>query len=80
MSSQQSLDMDMEVVTSDGAVLGRVKDISEAAHCFRVDCRLAPDLYVPRGYVRTVDNGKVILQASKEQVPYLGWELKPETY
>lgn len=70
----------MEVVTSDGAVLGRVKDVSDTARCFRVDCRHAPDLYVPHDYVRSVEEGKAVLRASKQQVPYLGWELRPESY
>lgn len=78
--TSQAPEPGMEVVTSDDAVLGHVKDVSSTAKCFRVDCRHAPDLYVPHASVRDIEGGKVILRSSKQQVPYLGWELRPASY
>ncbi len=80
MTDRQLPDPGMEVVTSDGVTLGKVKDRSDPTKCFRVNCRHAPDLYVPNSYVRVIDDGRVVLRSSKEQVSYLGWELKPESY
>lgn len=80
MTGRQSPEPGMEVVTSDGAVLGHVKDVSDRAKCFRVDCRHAPDLYVPHTYIRETGKGNLVLRASKHEVPYLGWELRPKSY
>lgn len=79
MTSQLPLEAGMEVITRDGTILGHVKDVSQPAQCFRVDCRHAPDLYVPHSYVEVRD-GQAILRVTKQQVSYLGWELKPDSY
>ncbi len=80
MKSRPSAEPGMEVVTNDGTVLGHVKDVSDATQCFRVDCRHAPDLYIPHNYIQDTDTGKVVIRASKDQVSYLGWELRPKSY
>lgn len=80
MTSQQAPEPGMEVVTNDGTVLGHVKDLSNTTKCFRVDCRHAPDLYVPSDYIQGAQDGKLVIRASKQQVPYLGWELRPKSY
>jgi ribosomal 30S subunit maturation factor RimM len=80
MTSRQSPEPGMEVVTNDGTVLGHVKDVSDTAKYFRVDCRHAPDLYIPHNYIQDTGEGNLVIRARKDQVPYLGWELRPETY
>lgn len=80
MTSQQPPESGMEVVTHDGAVLGHVKGVSDTAEWFRVDCRHAPDLYIPHNYIQGIQDGRLVLRASKHQVAYLGWELRPDSY
>ncbi len=80
MTNRYDPEPGMDVETNDGVVLGHVKDVSAVAKCFRVDCRHAPDLYVPHDYIQNRENGKIVLRASNKQVPYLGWELRPESY
>lgn len=80
MTSPHVPEPGMEVVTNDGTVLGHVKDVSHTAQCFRVDCRHAPDLYVPHNYIQRAAEGSLILRVSKHQVSYLGWELRPKSY
>lgn len=68
---------DMEVVDVHDEHLGRVKELL-ADGIFQVDCRMAPDLYVPSDAVKGVAVGRVTLRVSKSQASYMGWEVKPE--
>ena len=77
------IDVDMPVVGKDGEPVGRVKEVRETD--FLVDRPMAPDVYVPYGFVLAVENqaarmrggpeqlGQVILTVSAAHVDTQGW-------
>lgn len=67
----------MTVVASDGDTVGTVKRALSPGF-LHVDCRMAPDYYIPLKAVEQVHHGKVVLLVTKPQAAYMGWEVKPE--
>lgn len=67
----------MEVACRDGHRIGRVKETLPGGRYFRVDCRFAPDLYVPLDAVHDISEGQVHLKVSHAESMNLGWEAKP---
>ena len=67
----------MEVLGSDGQRLGSVKN-QVPGDCFRVDCRRAPDLYIPIHAVDRLDGGQVVLKVTAARATNMGWELRPK--
>jgi hypothetical protein len=78
MSGAGKLAAGMEVVSSDGETLGRVKEIASSGQYFRVDCPMAPDYYVPMQEVATTSDGRVRLRVSRAMAANMGWEVRPE--
>ena len=68
----------MDVLSSDGEKLGRVKSVSPDGQYFRVDCPFAPDYYVPVQDIASADDGRVHLRVSKTAAANQGWEARPE--
>jgi hypothetical protein len=79
VETRRGIEHGMSVLTSDDHGLGRVKAVEEASGYFRVDCRLAPDLYVPLDAIQAVGNGVVRLHVNKQQAMNMGWEGRPAT-
>ena len=67
----------MEVMCRDGHGLGRVKGPLGGDQFFRVDCRFAPDLYIPLDAVHDTSDGVVHLKVTYVETTNLGWEAKP---
>jgi hypothetical protein len=61
----------MEVVGSDGKLVGRVKEAG--TNTFLVDRPLARDVYVPYEACRSVEPGRVWLQYPATDVDQMGW-------
>jgi len=72
------LEAGMDVLSSDGEKLGRVKEILAGGGFFRVDCPFAPDYYVPVDEIARTEHHTVHLQASKVQAANMGWEVRPK--
>lgn len=69
----------MVVLTSDDQTLGQVKRLLGEGQYFQVDCRMAPDYYVPIDAVAVTEGKTVRLRLSKHQATNAGWELKPKS-
>lgn len=67
----------MEVACRDGHRIGRVKQLLPGGLYFQVDCRFAPDLYVPLDAVHDTRDGVVHLAVTHPESMNLGWEAKP---
>lgn len=67
----------MRVLDCDRQQIGTVKTLLADGRHFRVDCPHAPDYYVPRESILGIDGNDVILNVTKQQAAYMGWELKP---
>lgn len=67
----------MRVLDRDKKQIGTVKTLLDDGKYFRVDCPHAPDYYVPREHILAVEGDDVILNVTKQQAGYMGWELKP---
>lgn len=67
----------MQVTCSDGHPIGRVKEMLADGLFFQVDCRFAPDLYVPVDAVHDIASGTVHLKVTHIESTNLGWEAKP---
>jgi hypothetical protein len=68
----------MDVLSSDGETLGKVKLISTDGRYFRVDCPLAPDYYVPVEEIARTEGGAVHLRVTRVHAANMGWEARPE--
>lgn len=77
MGEEKKIERGMAVITADGQGLGQVKSAGDPTPFLHVDCRMAPDLYIPMDAVRTVEDGTVRLRATKQQAMNMGWEAKP---
>ena len=69
----------MDVVTTDGHSLGRVKELSDDQGYFQCDCRFAPDYYIPMSAIDHTEDGQVLLRVSKAQAANMGWEVRPSS-
>jgi hypothetical protein len=67
----------MQVTCRDGHRIGSVKEMLPGGRYFRVDCRFAPDLYVPLDAVHDTSGGEVHLKVTHIESTNLGWEAKP---
>jgi hypothetical protein len=67
----------MEVLCRDDHVIGHVKTVLPGGAFFQVDCRHAPDLYVPMSAVAGAREGAVHLRVTRAETTNLGWEAKP---
>lgn len=76
MESQQ-IAPGMVVNDAAGEHVGKVKEM--LGNTVHVDCRLAPDYYIPRQYLRVQPDGSVQLKVSSRQAAYMGWELRPRS-
>ena len=65
----------MQVVGSDRSNIGRVGDIRE--NDFHVDIPLHRDLYVPFSAIQNIDNDRVVLNVSGDQIYDMGWPKPP---
>jgi hypothetical protein len=61
----------MEVVGSDGDLVGTVKQVRD--NDFLVNRPLQRDVYVPFDAVKDVATGKVVLNVQAGQVDYMNW-------
>ncbi len=64
----------MDVIGSDGHVIGTVKEIREAD--FLVDRRMARDIYIPFSAIADTE-GRIILNVPSDQVNAMEWERAP---
>ena len=71
MANEAGVQVGMKVIGTDGAAVGRVKELRESD--FLLDLRLARDLYVPFDAVREVEAGQVVLNVKCGDVPYQHW-------
>jgi hypothetical protein len=68
----------MDVTCRNGERIGRVKRTFADGEYFQVDCRFAPDLYVPMDAVHDTNEGVVHLKVTHAESMNLGWEAKPK--
>jgi hypothetical protein len=67
----------MDVASRDKHVIGQVKHVLPDGLYFQVDCRFAPDLYIPLDAVHDIRDGVVHLKVTRVETTNLGWEAKP---
>ncbi len=67
----------MEVACRDGHPIGHVKQLMPDGLYFQVDCRFAPDLYIPLDVIHDSTDGVVHLNVTHAESMNLGWEAKP---
>ena len=72
------LESGMDVLSSDGETLGRVKQVSADGRYFGVDCPLAPDYYVPVEEIARTEGSAVHLRVTRVHAANMGWEARPE--
>jgi hypothetical protein len=65
------------VISSDGHTIGQVKSLLPDGKFFQVDCRFAPDLYVPLDAIHDTRDASVHLRVSQVETRNLGWEARP---
>jgi len=71
----QNVHTGMQVVGSDGAGIGSVKEVRE--NDFLVSRAMRRDLYVPFNAIDHVSNNTITLNIPSSQVDHMGWQSPP---
>jgi hypothetical protein len=74
--SQHNIRNDMEVIGTDGKLIGRIKEVRQSD--FLIDREMARDIFVPLSAISNVGE-QVMLNVTADTVDLQGWE-KPELF